>query len=193
MSVEKMSDFLGNAHVNIEAAAELVERQAREKAEAAQSVQEITLDESNKISFPGYPYTFEACGEQIIVAIDLFKDGNECKGCKGKGKIEVKHPNRVSSFQECDVCKGRGRLIILLDESKKLPPHGVVVSIGNLVPPEKITWKRGDRVLFGEHAGSMIPTKAGLMFKYMDWYAVKLKIEGASELDAFDFIVTEND
>lgn len=171
-------------------AAELLARIEADRS--TQTTQEFVLDDSNEVSFPGFPYTFEALEDQILVSIDLFKSGLECKVCKGTKSIEVKNPNRVSTFEKCTACNGIGASIILLSESKRLPSHGVVVSMGSRAQ-EEAPFKIGDRILFGEHAGSMVPTKAGLMFKYMDWYQAKLKIRGAEDLAAFDFIIGEQD
>ncbi|SRR6266567_960034 len=168
-----------------EAAVEVMNRVDAENQ--AKSAQEIMLDGSNKVSFPGFPYTFEAMHEKILVSIDIFKSGYECKECKGKGKIETK-VGREAVFVACAACHGRGALIVLPETSKNLPTTGIVVSMGT-VAKEKASFKVGDRILFGAYAGTMIPTKIGLMFKYMDWYLGVVKIEGASDLSAFDFIL----
>lgn len=168
-----------------QAAVEVMER--IEEEQVAVSAQEIVLDNSNKVSFPGYPYTFEALGDQILVSIDVFKSGYECKTCKGKKKIEVKI-GRESAFEECPACRGIGATLILPDNSKNLPTTGVVVSMG-AEARAKAAFKIGDRILFGAYAGKMIPTKVGLMFKYMDWNLGVLKIEGAEDMAAFDFIL----
>lgn len=161
-----------------------------ERAEAenkAKSAQEIKLDNSNKVSFPGFPYTFEALHEKILVSIDIFKSGYECKECKGTGKIETKI-GREAGFIDCASCNGRGALLVLPENSKNLPTTGVVVSMGRIAK-EKADYKIGDRILFGAYAGTMIPTKVGLMFKYMDWNLGVLRIEGAEDMAAFDFIL----
>lgn len=61
-----------------------VEEENRGKAST-----EIVLDKSNKVSFPGFPYKFEALLGKILVSIDVFKSGYECKECKGKGNIKI--------------------------------------------------------------------------------------------------------
>ena len=63
---------------------ERVEEENRDKSNT-----EITLDKSNKVSFPGFPYKFEALGAKILVSIDVFKSGYECRECRGKGKIKL--------------------------------------------------------------------------------------------------------
>lgn len=65
---------------------EMLERAKREKESL--STTELVLDGSNLIGFPGFPYKFEALAKKIIVSIDVFKSGYECKACKGKGKIK---------------------------------------------------------------------------------------------------------
>lgn len=200
------------------------------------SAQELKLDGSNKVSFPGYPYLFEALNEKILVSIDIFKSGYECKACMGKKRIKyecscTKGPDprvgfrfnvdQLNAIQEslgegvadarkeqpcpecggdpasvrrdepCDVCKGRGALLVLPDSSKNLPTTGVVVSMGKKAQSEA-DFKIGDRVLFGPYSGSMIPTKAGLMFKQLDWNNVWCKIEGADEMASFDFIIQDS-
>jgi hypothetical protein len=171
-----------------EAAVEVMKRVEAENQ--AISAQEIILDNSNKVSFPGYPYTFRALTERILVSIDVFKTGYECKTCKGKKQIEEKQ-GRESVLVDCPTCHGLGATLILPETSKNLPTTGVIVSMG-LKAMEELAKEGihiGDRILFGAHAGTMIPTKVGLMFKYMDWYCAALKIEGADDMSAFDFIL----
>lgn len=220
---------------------QLMERIEQEKQDL--SAQEYKLDGTNKITFPGYPYKFEACAKKIIVSIDVFKSGYECKSCKGRGKIhtvcsceqnghaglkygpeEIKSlyeskalPDSVVAAREalpcpdckgdfttkrtltpCTVCKGIGASVILPDTSKNLPTTGVVLSIGPGVKRSKDDPKRtkygyaiGDRVMFGPHSGTMVPTKFGLMFKILDASQAWANIEGAEDLGAFDFIMQE--
>jgi co-chaperonin GroES (HSP10) len=170
----------------IDKAREILEQKEEERLLKEGTI-EFKLDNSNKVSFPGFPYTFEALHEKILVSIDIFKTGYECKTCKGKKKVEVKR-GRESTYETCVACAGLGATLFLPDGSKNLPTTGVVVSMGK-VAKEKADYKIGDRILFGAYAGTMIPTKVGLMFKYMDWNLGVLKIEGAEEMAAFDFIL----
>jgi co-chaperonin GroES (HSP10) len=221
-----MSDTLATRAV------EALERIEREKEDL--STQELVIDGSNKIRFPGYPYIFEALGEKVIVSIDVFKSGYECKVCKGRKKIESKctceldeHSGKrysvadIAAVREalgdqiantraempcsecqgdyiqarksitCAACKGIGSVLVLPDSSKNLPTTGVVVSMGNLCDPAKLGYKLGDRILFGPYAGSMIPTKAGILFKIIDASNAWAIIEGAEEMGQFDFILQE--
>lgn len=215
-------------------AKEIFERVTQREQEL--SAQELTLDGSNKVSFPGFPYVFEALGEKILVSIDISKSGYECKVCKGRKKIkiqchceEVGRPGLRYAFEEisairealgdaiaaeraalhcpeclgdyvsvrevktCEECHGRGALLHLPDSSKNLPTTGVVVSIGNLVDPDKANYRVGDRILFGPYTGQMFPTKAGLLFKILDWNNAMCRIEGADELAQFDFVLQDKE
>jgi len=211
---------------------QLIER--IEKENETRSTTEIVLDETNEVAFPGFPYKFEALGEKILVSIDVFKSGYECKECKGKkvilhicscekgGHRGLKYssedldyikasigedvalaresmvcgecngvPESQKYEQECSKCKGLGALLHLPDNAKNLPTSGVVVSIGKEC--KNLHYKIGDRILFGPYAGSLIPTKAGLMFKVMDAHQAWCKITGGGDLAAFDFIILEGD
>ena len=64
----------------------MLDRMDKEKEDL--QAQSLVIDGTNKIKFLGYPYAFEAQGEQIIVSIDIFKSGYECKVCDGKRKIK---------------------------------------------------------------------------------------------------------
>ena len=171
-----------------------LEREDRESQFASGSIESIVLDNSNEVNFPGFPYTFRAIGEIILVSIDIPLSGFECKKCNGKKRIEVKE-GREAKWEICSECKGFGGKVIMPKGSKQLPRTGIILSMGKKAA-EKLAEediKIGDRILFSEHAGSMIPTKADLMFKYMDWYNAVLKVGGADVLSAFDFILQEKE
>jgi co-chaperonin GroES (HSP10) len=221
-------------NVLAEGAVEVLERTEKEKEDL--STQELQLDGSNKIRFPGYPYIFEALGEKIIVSIDVFKSGYECKVCKGKKRTKSvcecernEHPGLRYSIEEIDIvrssisdeiararsqmacpeckgdyvaarhdsicpsCKGIGAVLVLPDTSKNLPTTGVVVSMGSQCNKEKLGYGIGDRILFGPYAGSMIPTKAGILFKILDAANAWCVIEGAEEMGQFDFILQDSE
>jgi hypothetical protein len=52
----------------------------------------IVNDGSNIAEIPGYPYSFEAKGSNILVSVDIFKSGYECRECKGVGRIKSRCP-----------------------------------------------------------------------------------------------------
>ncbi len=162
-----------------------------EKELVAENTQEIVLDGSNTVSFPGFPYLFTAIGEKILVSLDQFKSGYECAECKGEGKINSRVTGNVIICPSCEgktVAKGG---IIIPDNAKLLANSGVVVSMGKIAQEKCTEYKLGDRILFSSHAGSFIPTRAGIAFKYMDWFQPIAKVDGAEDLAAFDFIVPE--
>jgi len=69
----------------IENARELVEREVI----ATQTKNTIVLEDgSNKASIPGYPYAFLAHWDKVLVSVDIFKSGYECRECKGVGRIK---------------------------------------------------------------------------------------------------------
>ena len=215
-------------------AKEIFERVAAEEKEL--SAQELKLDGSNRVSFPGFPYVFEALGEKILVSIDIYKSGYECRTCKGKKRIEslcdcesAGHPGTrysdedietikkalgaaiateravlscsecsgdyisMRKIETCRACNGKGAILHLPDSSKNLPTTGVIVSIGNLVDPLKANFRVGDRIVFGPYAGQLLPTKAGLLFKILDWQNAMLKVEGAEDLSQFDFVLQDKE
>ena len=49
----------------------------------------VTNDGTNEASIPGFPYRFKAQGDKILVSVDIFKSGYECKDCKGEGRIKT--------------------------------------------------------------------------------------------------------
>lgn len=183
-----------------------------EKEIVHENAQEIVLDGSNSVSFPGFPFTFTALGEKILVTLDQFKSGYECKTCKGAGKVTSKVTGNLVVCSDCDGKSVKEGGLIIPDTAKMLANSGVVVSMGDKAMKDTrhvyynkwyerfMFWKAkkytydfrlGDRVLFSAHAGSLIPTRAGIAFKYMDYYQPIAKVDGAEDLASFDFIVPE--
>lgn len=159
---------------------------------------EVLKDDSNRASFPDFPYALEARGLHIIVNVDLFKSGYECKKCKGTGKIEIMVPvpyrdvsgiplNRLELRQiTCDSCNGKTASLILPDTAKSLPCTGVVVSKGPLVDSSLALYSR---VIFGPYSGRFIPiSKAGVLMKIMDHREATAIVHGGEDLASFDFI-----
>lgn len=167
-----------------------LEALAEERAKTMTSVQR---DESNYASFPGFPYKIKARGESIIVVVDLFKSGYECKTCKGTGKIPMKRVDLakgglVDSYITCSTCNGKTGMLVLPDEAKSLPCTGVIVSIGPGAS-HRDDLNLYDRVLFGPHSGRFIPiSKAGALLKIMHEREATAIVEGGEDLAAFDFI-----
>lgn len=154
-----------------------------------EDAQEIVLDGSNVVTFPGFPYQFTALGEKVLISLDQFKSGYECTECKGAGKVKS---GFTGNMVICPTCGGKSVKeggIIIPETAKMLANSGVVVSMGMLAQERCTEYKLGDRVLFSAHAGNFIPTRAGIAFKYMDWFQPIAKVDGADDLAAFDFIV----
>ena len=156
-----------------------------------ENTQEIVLDGSNKVTFPGFPYEFTAIGEKVLISLDQFKSGYECATCKGTGKVKSKITGNPVICPACEGKQVKEGGIIIPDTAKILANSGVVVSMGKLARERCTEYTLGDRVIFSAHAGNMIPTRAGVAFKYMDWFQPIAKVDGADDLSAFDFIVPE--
>lgn len=118
----------------------------------------------------------EAIEDKILVLIDKFRSGYECKDCAETGiyiSCECErqaHPgqNRLGGvckycnglYQErkgktCPSCNGTGITIIMPQNARAIPTSGIIVSIG----PSCKTRKIGERVLFGAHTGYYLPFK----------------------------------
>jgi co-chaperonin GroES (HSP10) len=73
-----MSNFL-------EEGKNLVEREVI----ATQTRNTIIIDDgTNEAGIPGFPYRFKAQGDKILVSVDIFKSGYECKECSGIGRLK---------------------------------------------------------------------------------------------------------
>src|SRR4249920_266752 len=121
-----------------------------EKDIVSENSQEIVLDGSNTVSFPGFPYKFTALGEKVLISLDQFKSGYECKTCKGVGYIAEKI-GRYDKRATCPDCEGKSVReggIIIPDTAKMLANSGVVVSMGVIARAKCYEYKLGDRVLF---------------------------------------------
>src|ERR1700744_1774011 len=132
----------------------------------------------------------EAVEDKIIVRLDEFRSGFECKtcggsgieppcGCNGTGKNRLGgtckdcggEPDRYVG-QDCRACKGIGSKLVLPDSAKTLPSSGRIVSCG----PDAHTRKVGERVLFGVHTGYFLPFKGNVKLRIMRETEVLCKI-----------------
>jgi hypothetical protein len=126
----------------------------------------------------------KAIGNKILILVDKFKSGYECKDCNETGKFiscactkrgefGVKEngklcPNRdkcatqiVGEF--CKTCAGTGSTLKIPDTAKAIPTSGVIVSAG----PDCSIRSLGERVLFGAHTGYYLPFKGNAKIKVM--------------------------
>ena len=166
---------------------ELVERQVL----ATQTKNVIIVDDgTNEVVIPGYPYKFEAKGDKILVSVDIFKSGYECKTCKGVGKVKVhcacedserpgfkyavpESPAQYST--KCAWCEGNFESkrteipcgecggkggLLVIPDAGKLLPTTGVIVSMGSKVDPELGLKMHDRVLFGAYVGQMIPTKA---------------------------------
>jgi len=157
---------------------ELVERKAPE-LETSQ-VDNVIFVVAGKIGL-------ESIEDKIIILIDKFKSGYECKDCnetgifiscecerKGtpgrviKGNINKECPYCNGKYEErrekeCPTCKGTGSTIIMPENARAIPTSGVIVSTG----PKCTVRKIGERVLFGAHTGYYLPFKGNAKLRCM--------------------------
>lgn len=80
----------GRKMSQLDSGREIVEREGI-KATKMQGV-EIADDGTNSCVIPGFPYRFIAQGDKLLVSVDVFKSGYECKTCKGEGRIKSHCP-----------------------------------------------------------------------------------------------------
>jgi hypothetical protein len=182
-----------------------LERLAEEKQSLINNTQ-IERDNSNVASFPGFPYKMKAFGTNILVIVDTFKSGYECRECKGLGyRVEgrAEHTGEFLALNlpkmviknhqvKCEACGGKGTLLHLADESKALPCTGVVASMGAEAMAQA-EFKLYDRVLFGPFSGRFVPLKAGVLIKLMGYREASGGIEGGEDLASFDFITYDKE
>jgi hypothetical protein len=134
---------------------------------------------------PGLKYTSEqitSLSNVLGSEVAANRSTLPCPECNGDYESAAKD-------EVCPECLGVGGKVWIPRSAKDFPTTGVVVSMGKIAV-EKADFKIGDRILFGAQAGTMIPNKAGLPFKYMDYYNGAIKIKGAEQMAAFDFIVS---
>jgi co-chaperonin GroES (HSP10) len=129
----------------------------------------------------------EAIEDKILILIDKFKSGYECKDCnetgiyvscecerrETPGRYISGNIDRVCRFCEgnyeerrgktCPSCHGTGSTIIMPDNAKAIPTSGVIVSIG----PGCKTRKIAERVLFSAHTGYFLPFKGNAKIRCM--------------------------
>jgi co-chaperonin GroES (HSP10) len=132
----------------------------------------------------------EAVEDKIIVRLDEFKSGYECKTCGGScieppcvcGGTGINRLGGVCKScngspdqyagKECRACKGVGSTLVLPESAKALPSSGRIVSCG----PNCSTRKVGERILFGVHTGYFLPFKGNVRLRIMRETEVLCKI-----------------
>lgn len=164
----------------------------------------VVVDEANTAHLIELGIYVEAIEDKILVKMDAYKSGYECKKCGGSG--QVKGPYKDSEWESCPECKGKGGIIIIPNSSKVLPTSGVVISLGentkaaryaraiahpttakaeDLLLQPRISL--GTRVIFSPGVGTLIPFKGNIILKAMREHE-PLAIMFGSDAAARDFI-----
>lgn len=127
----------------------------------------------------------EAIEDKILILIDKFKSGYECKDCNGSGlynacecvregrKYGIGITGKRCTFKDgcdrqqqgdkCRSCNGTGSTLVMPENARAIPTSGVIVSLGPLCTKRRI----GERVLFGAHTGYYLPFKGNAKIRCM--------------------------
>ncbi len=168
-------------------AASLVGRGMRRTTNTGSTM--VIDDGTNRATIPGLPYEFEATGDKVLVAVDIFRSGYECKDCGGSGRIISQCPCTKTArpgYKYADAVEGESRYHTYCPECQGDPDsknvdvecasckgrgHWVFVPDSSKTLPTTgvvvsigggVTdplIKNGGRVLYGAYSGTMIPTK----------------------------------
>ena len=145
---------------------------------------ETNTNVENVIFIVGGKLGLEAIGNKILILIDKFKSGYECKDCNEtgiyiacectrRGTFGLKESGKVCHYREacarqivgetCKTCNGTGSTLKIPETARAIPTSGVIVSVG----PETTKRKIGERVLFGAHTGYFLPFKGNAKIRCM--------------------------
>lgn len=129
----------------------------------------------------------EAIENKILILIDKFRSGYECKDCNETGifvSCECERngtPGRIvtrladkecpycngnyatKKGNPCVACKGTGSTLVMPENARAIPTSGIIVSVGPLCTTRKIA----ERVLFGAHTGYYLPFKGNAKIRCM--------------------------
>lgn len=157
---------------------------------------EVMFDGANVAELVELGICLEAIDDKIIVKMDSYRSGYECKTCHGKGFIKSTY--KTDPDKPCEDCHGKGALLAIPERAKSLPTSGIVISIGEntrammarrgeilLHSPAKIDV--GARVIFGPHTGTLIPFKGNVQLKIMREHE-PLAVMFGKDTGASDFI-----
>lgn len=137
---------------------------------------QITFDGANVAQLTDLGINLEAIEDKIIILLDRYKSGYECKECDGKGTVRQKI-GREDVDVQCPTCRGIGHTVIIPQNAKSLPTSGIVVSLGEgtkamkaFVAKDKEAFdackiKIGTRVIMSPHVGTMLPFKGNVRLK----------------------------
>lgn len=144
----------------------------------------IREEEQNIIFIVAGKLGLEAIEDKILILIDKFKSGYECKDCNETGIYQgcecsragrqgVRESGKACSFRDacarqlvgtaCRTCKGTGSTLVMPENARAIPTSGIIVSIG----PKCSVRSIGERVLFGAHTGYYLPFKGSAKIRCM--------------------------
>jgi hypothetical protein len=145
---------------------------------------EVSTDIKNVIFVVAGKLGLEAIENKILILIDKFRSGYECKACNETGIYSGCECAQAGRYGEnstgkkchykdacdkqvigttCLSCKGTGSTIVMPENARAIPTSGVIVSIG----PKCTTRQIGERVLFGAHTGYYLPFKGNAKIRAM--------------------------
>ena len=159
--------------------------------EVASEVEKEQIAEDNTVFIVQGKIALEAVEDKIIIMLDPFKTGYECKACDGTGIEKVCNicngsgknrfdmtcqacegePHKYEG-QTCRACKGVGASLIIPESAQSLPTSGRIVSVGPDVKKRKV----GERYLFGVHVGYFLPFKGNIRLRCMREHEVLCRI-----------------
>ena len=150
---------------------------------------ELKQDSLNVVDLTEIGVSLQAVEDKIIILVDEYKSGLECKTCKGTGRVES--AIAAGMMRSCDDCQGKGATLFIPDTAKSLPSTGVVVSMGpktEFMTAKRKLWYKiiklfsttkaknlldqiyvqiGTRVVFGVHVGTKVPIKGNIKLTIM--------------------------
>src|SRR5271163_2921860 len=154
---------------------------------------ELKQDSLNVIDLTDIGVSMQAIEDKIIILVDGYKSGYECKVCNGKGRVASTIAEGM--MRSCDECKGTGASLVIPDTAKSMPSTGVIVSMGPETRfmqakkqynkslkefPQDLAFielakealdecilQIGTRVVFGVHVGTKIPIKGDIKLTIM--------------------------
>jgi co-chaperonin GroES (HSP10) len=177
----------------------------RDKKDIDVQVGEENTEEEGKVFIIQGKVAIQSVEDKILVLLDKFKTGYECKTCDGDGilkKCPTCGGSGVDRFEqdckecgngtltyprECDRCKGIGSSIIVPESSKQIPTSGVIVSCG----PKCVARKLGERVLFGAHTGYYLPFKGNVRLRLLREHEVMClmhKVDPTATMEDFQLL-----
>jgi hypothetical protein len=147
------------------------------------------VKEENTVFIVQGKIALEAVEDKIIIMLDPFKTGYECKTCNGTGyevacecgtgknrfdvtcKLCGGDPNAYVG-KTCRVCKGIGASLVIPESAQSLPTSGRIVSKGALCTKVNV----GERYLFGVHVGYFLPFKGNIRLRCLREHEVLCRI-----------------